>query len=396
MTINEITQKVNELANNWENFKNINDQRLKEIEKKGSADCLTEMNLKRLNDNIDRYQSDLKKIETVLARPAMEIKNEYVNVDGQAHSKAFCSYLRKGLEHGLMDIEQKQLHSSNKDSGYLITNKMAVKIAKSLAENSPLRRIANVVEVSSSSLEIIEDRFESNAGWTHDAGDLDEAQATTINKKVIPVHELYAQPKLTQRLIDDTSIDLESWLANKLIEVFHNKENNAFISGDGVGKPRGILTYEAGNDWGKVEQVNTGVNGKITSESMIKLFFSLKENYAQNAKFLMSRDAIQSVRTLKESANGRYIWQPGLEAKVPDRLMGLEVIEAPDMPKMQENSLSVVLGNFEYGYQIVDRQDIRILRDPFTNKPFVKFYTTKRVGGDVINFDALKILKLGA
>lgn len=396
MNIGEITQKVDTLAQNWEQFKAINERKFAEISKQGAADPLTEMHLKRLNDSIDHYQKSINKIETVLSRPGAEVKAEYDNIDGKTHGKAFCSYLRKGIEHDLINIEQKHTRLSDRNSGYLITNKMAVKIAQALRELSPIRKLASVAEVSSSSLEIIEDRAEASAGWTQEADNIDKSPQLNLSKKVIPVHELYAQPKLTQKLIDDTSIDLESWLANKLINIFERKENEAFISGDGEGKPKGMLTYTAGKEWGKIEQIHSSVNGKITAESIIKLFFSLKNAYANNAKFLMSRDAMQSIRTLKDPVSGIYLWQPGLEHKMPNTLLGAEVVESADMPAMKDGSLSIIFGDFKHAYQIVDRQDIRILRDPFTNKPFVKFYTTKRVGGDVINFEALKIMKLSA
>ncbi len=396
MNLGEMTQKVNELATNWEKFKEINDRRIKEIEQKGAADSLTELHLKRLNDNIDYYQESLNKIETALARPATEVKAEYANINDSTHQKAFANYLRKGLEHGLIDIEQKQVKLSDRNSGYLITNRMAVKIASTLSALSPIRKIVSVAEISSSALEIIEDRIEAHAGWAQEAKDIDETPTPPITKKIIPVHELYAQPKLTQKLIDDTTVDLEAWLANKLIDVFTRKENNAFINGDGQGKPKGILSYAAGKDWGSIEQVHSGSSGKITTESIVRLFFSLKEVYATNAKFLMSRDAVQAVRMLKDAVSGRYLWQPGFEAKTPDTLLGAEVIESADMPAIKDSSLSIAFGDFKHAYQIVDRQDIRILRDPFTNKPFIKFYTTKRVGGDIINFEALKLMKLSS
>jgi HK97 family phage major capsid protein len=396
MNLSDITNKINELASNWEHFKAINDRRLTEIEKKGSVDPLTQNHLQKLNDLIDNHQTSLQRIETALNRPFSEQKAEYNNINEKEHQKAFLSYIRNGSENELRQIEEKSTLTSDYNSGYLITKKMKTIIAESLIGLSPIRKLANAVDVSSDGLELIEDRMEAVAGWEIEADQQSNDIASSLTKKIIPVHDLYAQPKVTQKLIDDASIDIESWLANKLVDIFLSKENDAFINGDGINKPKGILSYASGKEWGKIERLHSGISGEITTEALIKLTFSLKESYAVNAKFLMSRDAIQAVRMLKDTASGKYLWQPSLQASTPDNLLGAEVVQSADMPIMQDGSLSIIYGDFKHGYQIVDRQDVRILRDPYTNKPFVKFYTTKRVGGDVINFDALKVLELSA
>jgi len=173
------------------------------------------------------------------------------------------------------------------------------------------------------------------------------------------------------------------------------KENTAFVSGDGVGKPRGILTYTAGTSWGEIEQVASGSAGAVTADKIIELYYALKEDYATNASFLMNRATVEDVRQLKDTTN-QYLWNPGLAVGVPDTLMGVPVYQAADMPVPAADSLSIAVGDFKAAYQIVDRAGIRVLRDPFTDKPFVKFYSTKRVGGDVVNFEAVKLMKLGS
>jgi HK97 family phage major capsid protein len=209
------------------------------------------------------------------------------------------------------------------------------------------------------------------------------------------VHELYAQPKATQKLIDDAAIDIEAWLADKVSTIFAKKENTAFISGDGVGKPRGILTYSDGTSWGTIEQVASGSSGAVTADKLLELYYSLKEDYAVNATFLMNRSTVEAVRQLKDNTN-QYLWSPGLHLGAPDTLLGVPVYQAADMPVPAADSLSIACGDFKSAYQIVDRTGVRVLRDPFTDKPFVKFYSTKRVGGDVINFEAIKLMKLGS
>ncbi len=395
MSISRITKRVDELGSAWEQFKTINDRRLVEIEKKGTADPLTIEQMNRLNDNLDGCKSRLSKVETVMSRPNFG-NSEIHNPATSEHKQAFCNYLRKGVEDELSFLERKALSvGSDPDGGYLVTPHMSANISKTVFETSPMRQIAAVETISSDSLEIIEDNNEAAAGWTTETAAVTETATPEIGKKIIPVHELFAQPKATQKLIDDSSIDIELWLAGKLTEVFSRKENSAFISGDGVGKPRGITTYPSGTATGQIEQISSGSAANVTADKLIELYYSLKEEYAVHSTFLMNRATAQQVRLLKDTSN-QYIWQPGLAAGAADTLLGLPVMQAADMPAPATDSLSVAVGDFSRAYQIVDRTGVRILRDPYTEKPFVKFYSTKRVGGDVINFEAIKLLALSA
>lgn len=374
-------ETIGQIATNWEDFQKQLAVRDLEIRKKGSADPLTEQNIQRLNH-------EMSELKAALNRPVSETKAEDIE-----HKTAFCAYLRKGIDTNLSSIEKKSLSVlSDTDGGFLVTPAMADNIAKRVEEFSPIRKIANVTEISSDALEIIVDKDEASAGWTLETDVRSETSSPTISKKVIQVHELYAQPKATQKLIDDASIDIENWLAEKIVDVFSRKENAAFVTGDGVGKPKGILSYSEL----EIEQILSGVNGNVTTDGIFNLFYSLKENYAVKGKFLMSRSVVQAVRMLKDTTNGKYLWQPSLTAGTPDTLLGAEVVMCPDMPIIGNGALAIAFGDFKSAYQIVDRQGVRILRDPFTEKPFVKFYTTKRVGGDVVNFSAIKLLKLSA
>lgn len=206
------------------------------------------------------------------------------------------------------------------------------------------------------------------------------------------VHELYAQPKATQKLIDDSAIDIEKWLTDKLSKQFSAMENHSFINGDGKGKPRGILDYVNGKEFGKIEQIDA--LSTLDASAIIQLYFSLKSEYAANASFLMHRSTLQAIRSLKSSETGQYLWNPSLALNNPDTILGVPVYETNDMPQFAKGALAIALGDFKRAYKIVDRAGIKLLRDPFTDKPFVKFYTTKRVGGDVINTEALKLLKI--
>ncbi len=397
MSINEITERVSSLGNAWEQFKQINDARLSEIERKGSADSLYDEHLGNISMALDNYKSRLDTIETAYNRPILgdgEIGETKSRVGGE-YSKAFRNYLRKGMDAGLEALQTKALSvGSDPDGGYLVTPTMASKIVQSIFETSPMRQLASVETISSDALELIDDHDQAAAGWTSETGAISETSTPTLAKRNIPTHQLYAQPKATQKLVDDSAIDIEAWLSGKIADIFGRKESTAFVSGNGVGQPRGILTYAAGTNWGQIQQISSGTSGAVTADAIINLFYALKDAYTKRANFLMNRTVVQSVRLLKQATTNQYMWQPGLAAGAPDTLMGVPVFMAADMPVAAANSLSIAVGDFKAAYQIVDRQGINILRDPFTEKPFVKFYATKRVGGDVVNFEAIKLMKL--
>lgn len=396
MTIQEVTEGMYALGNAWEQFKQVNDTRLNEIERKGSADSLHDGHLKKINDALDQYKSRLDRIETVQARPGREMSSLGYNGHDQSEYKAaFNMYLRKGMDAGLEQIQSKALSvGTDANGGYLVPNQLADLIVQIVNESSPMRSLATVETISSDSLDIIEDVTDANAAWG-DETTVRSAETTspTLGRNTIDTFELYAQPQATQKLVDDASIDIERWIASKVADKMARLEATAFISGDGTTQPKGILTYTAGTSFGQIQQVNSGTSAVVTADSLMNLYYTLKDDYARNATFLMHRNTVQAVRLLKDTTN-QYIWQPGLAAGRPDTLLGAPVALAADMPTPAASSLSVAVADFKRAYLIVDRIGIRTLRDPFTSKPFVKFYTTKRVGGEVVNTDAIKILKL--
>ena len=394
MHLNDITTKVNKLANTWEQFKSVNERRLDEIEKKGSSDPLTLNQLKKIDESMTKYQDSLDKIETVLNRPSTG--RDVLKSSDCEYKQAFCNYIKKGIESEIANLERKQLSNpNNEELGYSVTHKMNEHISTLLIQNSPMRQISSVMEISSDALELIEDREEGLSGWSQNSlTDIEATKETIFTKKTVLVHELYAQPKVTQKLIDDPRIDVEEWLSRKLANIFTKQENTAFINGDGAGKPKGILSYEDGTEWGKIERIKTATS-TLNADDVIKLFFSIKEIYANDTNFLMSRDALQKIRMLKDN-NGQYLWQPNLSENGKSSLFGVDIKVSTDMPNVENGKLPIAFGNFKSAYQIVDRGNMRVLRDPFTHKPYVKFYTTKRVGGDVVNFDAIKLLEISS
>ncbi len=396
MTIQEVTEGMYALGNAWEQFKQVNDTRLLEIERKGSADSLHDGHLARINDALDQHKHRMDRLETVNARPAREMKSlGYSGEEQSEYKAAFNAYLRKGSESGLEQIQSKALSvGTDANGGYMVPNQLADLIVQIVNESSPMRSLASVETISSDSLDLIEDPTDTGAAWG-DETTVRSAETTspTLGRNTIDTFEMYAQPQATQKLIDDSSVDIERWIATKVADKMARLEATAFIGGDGTTQPKGILTYTAGTSFGQIEQITSGTSAVITADGLVRLYFGLKDEYARNATFLMHRTSVQAVRLLKDTTN-QYIWQPGLAAGTPNTLMGVPVALAADMPIPAAASLSVAVGDFKRAYLIVDRIGIRTLRDPFTSKPFVKFYTTKRVGGEAVNTDAIKLLRL--
>lgn len=397
MSISEVTDRVHALGNAWEQFKQVNDQRLSEIERKGFADPLHGEHLKKISDALDQHKRRMDQIETVHGRPGLDMSGvPFTGANVSEYKAAFRNYLRKGSEGGLDALQLKALSvGTDANGGYLVPNQLSELIVKIVNESSPMRSLATVETISSDSLDLIEDNDEMAAAWADETtARSSDTNTAAIGRNTIDTFEMYAQPKATQKLIDDGAIDIEQWIAEKVAEKFARLEATAFISGNGTSAPKGILTYTAGTSFGQVQQVPSGTSATVTADSLIQLFYALKDEYAKNATFLMHRSTLQAVRLLKEATTNQYLWQPGLSAGAPDTLLGAPVKLAADMPTPAASSLSVAVGDFKRAYMIVDRVGIRTLRDPFTAKPFVQFYTTKRVGGKVVNSEAVKLLKL--
>lgn len=390
MQLSDITNKVNKLANSWEEFKNINERRLDEIKKHGFADPLLLDQINKISHSIDEQKSRLDNIEVAIERPQFAINHK--SEEDYEYKQAFSDYLRKGVDTNLNNLEIRSYNAaSDPDGGYLIRSNVANEINHDISNQVVMRELASVQMISTDSLDIIDDTQSLTAGWVQETQARDDTISSKFNKKKIQVHEMYAQPKATQKLIDDASIDIEKWLSEKLTESFAKLESYSFILGDGVGKPKGILSYEDGTEWGKIEQLKAK---NLNSDDLIKLYFTLNEKYAANATFLMNRFTLAQVRMLKCPNTNQYIWTPGLYGGCPDRLLGAPVRIDSNMPAINNGNIAIALADFKASYKIVDRIGMRVLRDPFTHKPFVKFYSTKRVGGDVINSNAIKLLKI--
>lgn len=326
-------------------------------------------------------------------------------VDGYvAYKSAFVAMARHGNLESLSADERKALSAgSDPDGGYLLPAATVGRTVSRIYERSVLRRLASVITISTDALEGMTDNDEADAGWVSEMGTRDDTGTPQVGKYRIEAHEMYAQPKITQKLIDDAATNVEAWLSGKVGDKFARVEGDAYINGNGVGKPRGLATYTTaatGDDtraWGQFEHVVSGTNGAFNSTTKMDplqdLIGAMRNEYLQRAQWLMRREVRTALRKLKEATNDRYLWEPGLQVGQPDRLMGYPVNVDQYMPALATGSLSLAFGDFAEAFVIVDRMGMRTLRDPFTAKPYVRFYTTRRTGSGAVNFEAIKFLK---
>jgi len=319
------------------------------------------------------------------------------------HQKAFEAYVRSGDDEALrgLELEGKAMSTAVAgDGGYLVDPQTSDVIRSALISTASIRQIANVVNVEAASFDVLIDTTETGAGWATETSSASETATPNLERITIPLHELSAMPKISQRLLDDTAFDVDTWLASRISEKFACAESEAFISGDGIDKPVGFLTYPtvtAGTEvWGELGHVASGADGAFAAidpaNALVDLVFSLGSEYRANASFVMNSKTVGQVRKLKD-ADGRFLWTDSLAAGEPSRLMGYGVLICETMPDIATDALAIAFGDFNAGYTIAERPDLRILRDPFTAKPHVMFYASKRVGGDVSDFSAIKVLK---
>ena len=324
--------------------------------------------------------------------------HDFGNAQLNAYKSAFQTYMRKG-DQALSSDEIKALSvGTDPDGGYVVNPDLSGRIVMKVFETSPMRAYASVQVISTDALEGLFDLNEASSGWVGETDTRSETNTPQLGKWRIPTHELYAKPTATQKLLDDAEINMEAWLASKVAEKFARDEATAFVTGSGINRPRGFLTYASGTTLpGTIERFDTGVNGAFAAapnggDVLINALYGLKAQYRANATWFMNRATTTLVRKLKDQ-DGTYLWSPGIAAGQPATLLGYPVAAFEDMPSPATDSLSIAVGDMREAYQIVDRIGIRTLRDPFSSKPYVEFYTTKRVGGDVVNFEAIKLIE---
>ncbi|WP_136442333.1 phage major capsid protein [Pacificoceanicola onchidii] len=352
-----------------------------------------------LSEKLNKQEERLTMLDQKSARMGRPALSSAMPVEAP-HQKAFDAYLRSGDDDALrgLELEGKAMSTAvNSDGGYLVDPQTAETIKSTLAATASIRAISSVVNVEASSFDVLIDQNDTGAGWAEEISSTTETGTPTIERISIPLYELNAMPKVSQRLLDDSAFDVEGWLAGRIAEKFARAEAGAFINGDGVDKPRGILDHtqvvNTSWAWGQIGFVEGSVATDFAGgDTLIELVYALGAQYRAGSTFVMNSKTAGALRKLKD-ADGRHLWSDGFAAGEPARLLGYPVLIAEDMPDVGVGNTPIAFGDFEAGYTIAERPDLRVLRDPFSAKPHVLFYATKRVGGDVSDFAAIKLLR---
>ncbi len=355
----------------------------------------TDAAVEALRSDVDDVKSRLDRVSRAASRPVIGGAGQTIEV------KSFVDgYLRQGRE-----TEVKSLSGGvASDGGYAVPREIDALIATRLKDVSPIRSIAQIVQTGSAGYRKLITTGGTASGWVSETATRPETATPSFAEIAPPSGELYANPAASQAMLDDVAFDLETWLADEIAAEFARAEGAAFVNGNGTNRPRGFLsgTPSAADDaaraFGTLQFLGSGnaTNlGAEPEEKLIDLVHSLKSGHRQGASWVMNAATLAEVRKLKTS-DGAFVWQPGLVEGQPDRLLGYPVVEAEDMPDIAANAFPIAFGNFRAGYLIAERSATSILRDPFTNKPFVHFYATKRIGGQVLDSDAIKLLKITA
>ena len=346
--------KINEMANDIKDFISRESKKSKKINK---------------------LEEKINKMQNYISRPEM------MNIDNTEEQSSFCDYIRNGVQSNLIT---KSLSGDEGEAGVVITPTLSKQIIAMVNQRSVMRQVASVEKISTRSLDVIYEDGNFAAGWVAETGARGITDTPKLKKKSIHAHEIYAQPKATQSLIDDSEVNIENWLAERVADSFIKLENEAFVAGDGTNKPNGFLLNA------KIEKINAG--SAVNVEMLMKLINSLDEGYIANASFIMNRKTLSLIQGLKDE-EGRFIWNQSLADPLQQTIFGIPVIISSHMPDVEKDKLAIALGDFKSEYKIVDRTGINLMRDPYTEKPFVKFYAVKRVGGDVVNPSAVKLAK---
>jgi len=403
----DINSAFDDFMRSFEAFKSENNGRIDRLERR-SADVLSTEKVDRIGETLDAQKRLLDDLVLKARRPSLSTSaiNEraprsHVELE---HRAAFDAYVRQGEAAGLKRLEAKALSAgSSADGGYLVPQDTEFEIGRRLAEVSPIRAIAGNRQVSTT---VYRKPFlitGAAVGWVGETAARAQTDSPTLAELSFPTMELYAMPAATQPLLDDSAVNIDEWLASEIETAFAEQEGAAFVSGDGTNKPKGFLAYgtvaESSWAWGSLGYVISGAAADFPasnpSDPLLDLVYAVKSGYRQNGRFVMNRRTQSEIRKMKD-ANGNYLWQPPAQAGGQASLMGFPLVEAEDMPDIGAGNFPIAFGDFRRGYLVVDRMGVRVLRDPYSAKPYVLFYVTKRVGGGVQDFDAIKLLKIAA
>lgn len=436
----ELEKLFDELKSDYAELRRTVETKAQEAAK-GAVDPLIEAKLARINDainqkeaardaivadmqtrmsNLERSGADDPKVAAEFAKAHGTFNREQrsnafaggrTNVtdvtaeEFRAYQAAFGAFLRKGKDRLSPDEVRAMSVGSDPDGGYTVTPDMSGRIVQRVFELSPIRQFAFVETIGTDALEGENETDDASGGWVGETAARSDSSNPTIGKYRIPVHEMYAQPKSSQKLIEDSNRDIQGWLQGRSSNKFARLEAAAFAVGTGVAQPRGFASYttnttsDTSRAWGVFEHVASGTSGTLGTDpngvqKLISLVHKLNPNYIPGARWFMNRNTLATVRALTDASSaGKFVFVPSFSASIPDTLLGYPVTVVVDMVDLAANSLSIAFGDMNAAYTIVDRVGMSLLIDPYTDKPNVRFYMRRRVGGDVVNFDALKFIK---
>lgn len=382
-------------------FNEFKDKHSKDME-----DVVRSQEVDRINASLTALNKELEGVNAAIAAARIGGGGAEVDQDVAEHAHAFNRFFRKGIDNGLTDLEVKAklTTQSDPDGGYLVPEEMESTIDRVLGTVSSIRSVSRVMNISTDSYKKLVNQGGAGSGWVGETQARPETNTPTLAEITINAQELYANPAATQKSLDDSAIDIAQWLADEVGIVFAEQEGAAFATGDGVNKPKGIFSYttvaNASYVWGKIGFIGTGGATFPTASTtvnpadpLISLYYALRPGYRNNASWIMSDATMETVRKLKD-VEGKYVWSAPTEQGEVATILRKPVVSDDNCPAIGAGNFPIAFGDFNRGYLIVDRVGIRVLRDPYTNKPNVHFYTTKRVGGGVVNFEAIKLLKM--
>lgn len=397
VTVEDVKQVGVELHARFDEFKAANDKRIEGIEAEKS----------KLVEKVDNYELKLQELEKLKAELEDQLKKSN-RPDGQKspvvseHKAAFMQFMRKGTETGLGELQVKALQTTVEgDGGFAVPTELDRTIVELLRDESPMRQVCGQITVGTPDYNKLVNLGGAGSGWV---GEDDARPATgtpTLAKISAHMGEIYANPQATQTSLDDIFFNAEAWIAGEVAIEFAEKEGNAFLLGDGTKKPKGLMMAPLSTDgdktrpFGTIQKFLSGKAGDFDTDNLIDLTGGLKAGYRKNALFMLQQAAVTKIRKLK-TTQGDYIWTPGIGVDRPNLILGYGYVENEDMPDLAADANAILFGDFKRAYLIVDRMGTRVLRDPYTNKPYVGFYTTKRVGGMTVDTRAVKALTLSA
>ncbi|WP_431688797.1 phage major capsid protein [Hahella sp. NBU794] len=389
--LKDIQDVAEELSSRFTEFKSANDSSME----------ATRAEVIKLTEKTDKLNAQLSELEALKKEldGLYKKQNRPGTVEGDAeYRKHFIDqWMRKNNAAG---IEVKAVNlGANQDGGFGVPEELDRQILELERELSPMRALCRNIQVSTDGYKRLVNLGGAGSGWVGETDARPETNTPKLAQIEAFMGEIYANPATTQKALDDVYFNVEQWIADEVAQEFVDREADAFLNGDGVGKPKGILSYamdaapDASREFGKLQRVISGKAGDFTADNLLSVIYRLKKAFRRNASWMMTGTTVEKVRKFKD-ADGNYMWRPGIEAGQPSMLLGYGIEENEDMPEVAADANAILFGDFMRGYSIVDRIGARMLRDPYTHKPFVHFYTTKRVGGMLVDSNAIKVLTL--